>query len=161
MKPSNPLYPINQRLGKLRPHVTVPKMCLLVMQGDSSECIELLDDLLSCRDQQRAIEETFPGLSEEGYDLTGEWDGENLIAVLAKSERLGYLAELHVPECTNFKFDKDGEPLRWQVHGGISSVVYVYGNTLEELMEAMERAVAKEFARFVKKARKKLKVHGH
>jgi hypothetical protein len=154
MKPSNPLYPINQRLSKLRPHVTVQKMCLLVMQGDSSECIELLDDLLNVRNQQRAIEETFPGLAEEGYDLSGGWNGENLMAVLAESERLGYLAELHVPECTEFKFADGGEPLRWCVRGGISNVVYVYGNTLEELMEAMERAVAKEFAGFVEQARK-------
>lgn len=75
---------------------------------------------------------------------------ESFLMLLLDFKKLGFLAMLSIPECTNFTY-KDGEPSSWRVNAGISRLEYVYAETTDELLMEIEKCSKEVFQEYVKK----------
>lgn len=112
----------------------------------TSEIKEFLEDM-----RAKDIEQCFPEVYADEY-FNDYFNENGLYQLIWQYEKFGLLAEVHVPEPRNIRFDKSGKPTSWST-GGISTMVYVYAETLEELMQKIEVAVNDEFQYQVKKAK--------
>ena len=119
--------------------------------GSSNDLKDLLEDM-SDKDFKRC----FPEIYKSEYFKEYRED-QQLEEALVDFSKFGLLAEVHVPEASNFKY-KDGKPVSWSVHGGICQVEYVYAENLEELMTEIEKVSEKVFREHVKEDKKKIKV---
>lgn len=82
-------------------------------------------------------------------------EDEGLAQALTEYGYWGLVAEVHVPQCDNFRFDDEGEPRSWSVHPGISTIVHAYGETLNQLMVSIEKQYKQLFKEWVAKEKKK------
>lgn len=150
----NPNLQLVKRLENLRVQPTVQHLYWLALQGESSEFEEFLDGLLNTSDPEKKLKKTFPGIEDEPVDLV-EWDGGYQLAdVLKETGRHGFLAEIHIPETSEHRIKEDGSVGRFRVSGGISQVEYCYGETLEDLVAAIETRANAVFAEEVEETRK-------
>lgn len=89
------------------------------------------------------------------YELIeNEIKDEGLSSLLLRYDMTGFLAECRVPECSNFRFDKDIErPCSWSVHNGICTVFWIYAESIGELVEKLEEKAEDFFIEAVKKSK--------
>lgn len=80
--------------------------------------------------------ELFPELFASNYFEEFQEDGE-LVTMLIESDKLGFIAEVTIPNCYDFIYD--GEELKgYSSHPGRRRIRYVYAESLEELITAIE-----------------------
>lgn len=77
-------------------------------------------------------------------------DDKQLIQALVDFNKFGLIAEIYIPKADNFKYEK-GEPVSWSVHEGNCRVEYVYAETLELLMDGIEKTSESVFQEYIKK----------
>ncbi len=109
----------------------IDKLFWIAGSIDNHDLISLLEDL---EDEQWEIlfpeiykSESFEYYKNEKEDLFG----------LITFEKFGFIAEVHIPECSRFSFDKKGNPQSWET-GGISHLAYAYAETPEALIKCIE-----------------------
>jgi hypothetical protein len=117
----------------------------------SSELKEMLTYDMDAKD----VKECFPSLPIEVFDE----DFDEILNQLFNHRYLGFLAEIHIPECSDFRF-KGAEPTGCRVHPGISTVEYCYAETPELLMAAIEAKSNQEYEEQWKRELKKKKEEG-
>lgn len=98
---------------------------------ENSDLISLLEDL-----EPEAWEIIFPEIFNSPYYNQLINDKEDLFGLISY-EKFGFIAEVHIPECSRFSFDKKGNPQSWQT-GGISHIAYAYAETPEALLKCIE-----------------------
>ena len=73
---------------------------------------------------------------------------DDTIQALIDLWKFGLIAKIHIPKCDNFVY-KDDKPVSWSVHDGISRIAYVYAETLEELINEIEKKSKEVFQQYV------------
>ncbi len=128
--------------------VKMEKMFWIAGSLGSSDFKDLLDEM-----DDKDFKKCFPEIYKSEY--FGEYrQDEELVKALVDFKKFGLLTEIHIPEADNFRY-KDGNPVSWSVHQGICRVEYVYAETLEQLMDEIEKSAEKVFQEHVKKDKKK------
>lgn len=110
---------------------TIDKLIWIAGALESEQLHDLLENL-----DWKVWEQLFP------KTLTRkEWKkavkANELVHALIHFRRLGLVAEIHCPQLSKFRFE-EGKPKAWQVNRGISSIYYVYAETLEDLLTKIE-----------------------
>jgi hypothetical protein len=81
-------------------------------------------------------------------------DDSQLVQAFVDFNKFGMIAEINIPKADNFKYEKD-KPVSWSVHEGNCRVEYVYAETLELLMNEIEKTSESVFQEYIKKDKKK------
>lgn len=99
------------------------------------EDIKLEDVLeeLSTKDWQRMFPNTFSNELISSYIKDF-----NLTKLLLDHNKLGFLVQLYVPYADKFIFDAEDFPITWDVNTSINRSVYIYAETLEDLLPQLE-----------------------
>lgn len=100
-------------------------------------------------------DEEFQGCFPEIYqsEYYEEYKEENQLGqALVDYKKFGLLAEVHIPEAYNFKYNNE-KLVSWAIHGGVCLIEYVYAESLEELLEQIEKAGDKVFQECLAKAK--------
>ncbi len=120
-----------------------------------------LEDILSAMDPNEwktCFPEIYnsPNFGHYVNDDDDEWEnrGGERIQALIDFEKLGFIAEVHIAECKNFRY-KDEKPISWQPNRGTCRVKYVYAETTDDLMKEIEKVSAKLFNEFMEIDKKK------
>lgn len=98
---------------------------------ENTDLISLLEYL-----EPEAWELLFPEIFNSPYYDHLINDKEDLFGLISY-EKFGFIAEVHIPECSRFSFDKKGNPQSWQT-GSISHIAYAYAETPEALLKCIE-----------------------
>ena len=99
-------------------------------QLESSEFEDILDDL-----SPQDLKGLFP---KTKVSEMGNWD--DFMQFVYSNNKLGFIAQCYFPHHDNFRFEKGKkEPVSWSVHMGMSSVRWVYADTLEEIVVKMTK----------------------
>lgn len=99
------------------------------------------------------LEKLLPNSSEE--TINDCIDNQETSMLFVDNNRLGLVAEIHLPQCDNFSYDKKGTPRSWSIHGGICRIKNVYGDTLEELLTEIEKVSEEVFQDYIKEDKTK------
>lgn len=146
---------LNERIEQSAGHIDK-----LVWIGASEVYNDALQDLiqeLNDEDQKTY----FPTLiNYDGWDAYGSEAKHKIAEYLYDEVKLGFLARIHIPECHGFMYNDKGVPSGWGVSGGISRVRHVYADTLELLVDEIEKVTESVFNDYIRidKARKAKKV---
>lgn len=81
-------------------------------------------------------------------------DDNQLVQAFVDFNKFGLIAEINIPKADNFKYER-GKPVSWSVHEGNCRVEYVYAETLELLMDEIEKTSDSVFQEYIKKDKKK------
>jgi hypothetical protein len=130
----------------------IEKLFWIACSYGSDELEDLLKELSVIE-----VRECFPDLMDDDSDdfFTEDEDGdldengEIDADFLFDNDKLGFFAQVYIPKCHNFSF-KDGKPASWRISTGHCIIAYCYGDTLNELVEAIERRAKAEFDDYVK-----------
>jgi len=114
---------------------------------DNSDFKDLIEEM-----EDKDWQKLFPEIHKSEY-FQEYLDDDEALQALVDFRKFGLIAEIHLPECDNFRYKKD-KPVSWSVHGGICRIEYVYAETLEDLMREVEKASEKVFQEYVAKDRK-------
>ena len=117
------------KLGSVR----IDKLFWIAAQMDNDELKETIDQLFE-EDWEKLFPEIYNSDSFEEYV-----DDEELMQALVNYEKFGFFAVLHIPKRENFSYSKDGEPQSWRSLSGFCRVVNVYAETIELLLEQIEK----------------------
>ncbi|MBV5316107.1 MAG: hypothetical protein JZU47_22600 [Prolixibacteraceae bacterium] len=112
---------------------------------NTSELIEMVEYF-----DDRVWNKLFPEIFKSQYF---EEYKEDIFEAVCDFELFGFLAEIHIPICDNFKFDSNGEISGYQHHPGHCRIEYVYAETPAALISKIEKEsnrLFKEFARIHK-----------
>ncbi|HRH68872.1 MAG TPA: hypothetical protein PLB89_05125 [Flavobacteriales bacterium] len=142
------------RIAEIKGSPYIDKLVWLAAQVINRDAIDLCEDIINCSNPGKRVLKTFPGLENDITDTDNWDDGEQLATALADSDRLGFLAMIQIPDFHSFRF-KNGKPVGWGVSGFISTVEFVYAESLDELVKLMEERAEAEFADAVRMANKK------
>jgi hypothetical protein len=83
-------------------------------------------------------------------------DDENTVQFFIDRNKLGFIAEISVPQCHEFQYQPGkGRPIKWSVDNSVSRVVYCYGETPDELINKIEKSVEKCFSSDIELDKKK------
>lgn len=149
----HPLFPAAERLNNMSPTPKLEGLTIIGLAQDSEALHNMLSNLMMSSDQKAELDKVFPGFTDE-FDDYADIEPELLAEVLVNTGRLGYLAEFHIPECDNFRFDH-GKPVSWAVHNGICLIEHAYADTLDALLDVIEARVKAEFGEMVANSKKK------
>jgi hypothetical protein len=84
--------------------------------------------------------------------MTTELEEGGLSSMLLRNDVTGFIAECHMPECDNFRFQKGKtRPTSWSVHGGICDVFWIYADSIGELVDKLEKETEKRFVEMYEK----------
>lgn len=144
-----------ERIQGMQVTPAVNKLIWIGAQSHSDELDEICNDLVNHGDVGNSLRRMFPGLEEDFEDIEHWDDGDQLKYALLDTQRLGFLAEVNIPECDQFKFDAQGDPKSWRVAGVVSRVEYAYAETPTGLVDAIEERVNSVFQDYVTKAKNK------
>ena len=91
------------------------------------------------------------------YDrIESEIENKTLAQFLCENQRDGILAQIKVPKYRNHKFDEEGKYLSCESGMGVSYIVWVYANTMGELVDTCIKEENKIYEREKEKARPKV-----
>lgn len=124
---------------------TVAKLFWIAVSIESGELKEHLEDL-----QGKDFKACFPKVAEYYKDYKRD---NNLVQALNDGNYRGFLAEVHVDESFDFRFDAQGVRTAWG-SGRSKYVHHVYAETLEALVTEIERVTSEDLARDEADARK-------
>lgn len=97
------------------------------------------DDLASFLEEDMSDESwkyCFPELFESDY-FEEYRENNELVTLLTEHEKLGFIAEVSIPRCYNFRYE--GEELKdYSSNPGTRRLKYVYAENLEYLITAIE-----------------------
>ena len=113
----------------------------------NSDFKDLIEDM-----EDKDWQKLFPEIHKSEY-FQEYLDDDEALQALVDFRKFGLIAEIHLPECDNFRYEDD-KPVSWSVHGGICRIEYVYAETLEDLMSEVEKASEKVFQEYLNKDRK-------
>lgn len=119
---------------------------------DNSDFKDLVSDDFTDEDWKSI----FPEIVKGGHLKEYRKDKEEMQA-FCDYRKFGFLAEIHVPEASGFKFKNDSKkPWAWSVNGGICKIRYAYAETTDELMSKIEIEAKSCLDYDIKKELKKL-----
>ena len=101
---------------------------------------------------ERELKKMFPEIGES-EEFGNYIENNDFDQALVDYKKFGFLAEVHFPKCSGFKFDGD-RPFAWRVNEGYCTVMYFYAETTENLVEQIEKYHKIHFEESVARERK-------
>lgn len=132
-----------ERLGQSH-NARIEKLFWIASQMEESDLKDFLEYLTD-----KEWKELFPEIKQDKY-FKEYLDNEDYLQLLCDYDKFGLLAEINIPECDNFQY-KNGKPVSWSVHSGCCRIIYAYGETLEELVQQIEKKSQKMFKKYLEK----------
>lgn len=111
---------------------------------DLNSYLSEIDD----RDMKRILPDIY---SDSRYRDAQE--SESLLDLFNGHNKLGLIAEVHIPTASNFSF-KNGRPSSWRTNNGICRIEHVYAETLDGLLSEIEKLCQSVFNEQVAKWKK-------
>lgn len=139
-----------ERFDKLNA-ARVDKLFFIAMMIDNRDLEGLLQDI-----EDESWKEIFPEIFENPHFEEYKQDNE-LIQLLMEYSKYGFIAEVHHPKCYNFVYDIDDKVIGFSIQPGISMSGYVYAETREELLAAIEAQSEKFHEYYIAQENKQLK----
>jgi hypothetical protein len=131
--------------------IKINKMFWIAGCWESSDLKEMVEEDMSDRNWAR----TFPDIPVESFrEYLNMREGPQIFVDYRK---FGFLVELHFPHHYDFTFAKDGTVRRCAVSGGIHTIDYAYGETIEELMTKIKEVAEINYQDDIKNDKKKQK----
>lgn len=127
------------------------KIDKLIWIAGSLDHIDLKDMLGYIEDAD--FKNCFPEIYNSEY-YKEYLDNEDLVQALIDFNKCGLIAEINIPEATDFSY-KNGKIVSWSSNDGICRIAYVYGETMEELMQQIEKVSGNIFNEYVEADKKK------
>lgn len=122
-------------------HVSIVQLTYIALT-DTETLFDYLDEW-SKENWKEAFPDIYASEKFEEYYQNIEHCG--VLHAMDDFKKYGLLAEIKISFCDNFKFNSEGEPVSWEYHDGMARIAYVYGNTLEELIENIRAKEAEIF----------------
>ena len=129
---------------------TVSKLVWIAADPDSRDLKDMLQDDMDDKD----FKECFPDIVASKHFDSYKKD---LLSAMVDFDKYGLLAEVHYAEPSNFRYDKKGNPVSWSSSGGISRIGFAYADSLDGLVDAIEKQGEKIFNEHVRKDKAKKK----
>lgn len=121
----------------------IEKLYWIAVQLNSEEFEALLEEM-TLEDWERIFPEIY---NSKNFDEFLD-SGENPSELLIDFNKLGLIAEIHLPECTNFKFENN-KPVAWSLRGAVCRIEYCYAETLKGLITEIEKVSKKVFEEYI------------
>lgn len=131
---------------------SIEKLFWIAGQTDNTDLTEFFKEWRHTKE----FEEEFPFLPEIDDEDDFFSFGDGLKEGLTDNSKLGFVAEIHIPICDNFRFDEKGQIKGYTPHMGRCRVDFAYGETPDELLQVIQTKAETIFQEFVDKARKEL-----
>ena len=123
---------------------TINRMVWISTSGEGSVLSDMLMDMANRTD----FNEVLPNIAVvDVYDRNFDH-----VSLMAESGYLGFLAEIYLPKLSNFQFRPDGSIGSFAIKHGHCMIKFVYTETLEELLDEMERLAKAHFDEAVERA---------
>jgi hypothetical protein len=129
--------------------IVIHKMFWIAGSFESDELKDVLTDDMNARYWAYII----PGVDMEIVDAYLDEDRPNQI--FFDYGKFGFLAETRYAERSKFSFDKSGMVTGCSISGGIQSIDFVYGETIEQLAVNILKAAEENLQRCIKNDKKK------
>lgn len=129
--------------------VKIAKLFWIAAQMDNEDLKELLEEMYD-EDWEKLFPEIYNSDSYQEYV-----DDEEFMQALIDYEKIGFLAEIHIPKRENFTFSKDGKPRSWSSYDGVCRVKHVYAETIDLLVAEIEREDNELFLKDIEKDKSK------
>ncbi len=97
------------------------------------------------------LEKLFPDVAPE--HIQEYLDDNDVLTLFMDENKFGFIAEIHIPECSNFSYNKNGDPKYWTVQPAICYIEHVYAETPEELLAETEKVAKTVFQKYLKRDR--------
>jgi hypothetical protein len=110
----------------------IQKMFWVACSSESEELKELLDEL-----SPKSWADLFPDIKYG--DIDDMVDEVDYVRLLIDKRKLGLLAECRIPTHHEFIFDDKGDVRACSVSYSRQTIFYAYGETREELLQAIEK----------------------
>lgn len=136
-----------ERLSEMKGGPKIEKLFWIAASAESRELSDFVDEF-----DDRVWKRLFPEIYQIS-DFDDCIDDGEAVSLLLYFGKLGFLAEVYIPQCTNFKFEND-KLVSWAVYGGICTSEYVYAETLDGLIDEIERINNIVFEKLVEEAKK-------
>ncbi len=130
---------------------TIDKLFWIAGSLENSDLLEMVEEM-----ENDDLKKCFPDIFDDNDFIEECRDRDSLTSLIVANNKFGLLAEIHLPECSGFKFKKN-KPTSWRVSRSISRVAHVYAETLEELIEKVEVASKENFEACVAKELKQVR----
>jgi hypothetical protein len=117
------------KLGSVR----IDKLFWIAAQMETDDLKETIEELYK-EDWEKLFPEIYNSDSFEEYV-----DDDELMQALVDYQKIGFFAVLHIPKRENFSYSKEGRPQSWSSLSGVCRVVNVYAETIELLLEQIEK----------------------
>lgn len=134
-------------------HGFVSKMFWVATSLEDSDLKEFINEM-----DEDSFAKTFPTVLKSEYfsNYLGP-EGEGLFQAIIDHELYGFVAEVQIPKCSHFSFlEETGKPIGWSVSTGVRRIEYVYAESVEELIDAVEVVSEKVFHEYAEKERPKI-----
>lgn len=83
----------------------------------------------------------FPDIS--GDDIEYHVKNKELFRLLYKNNKLGFIAEVRIPDIRDVSFKDNGDVLGYNLSYGIQNIVWIYTDTIEQLVKEVVNATNK------------------
>ncbi len=122
----------------------IEKLFWIAGSLENSSLKEKLEEMEE-KDFKKCFSEIFNSKHYEYYRTDDE-----IMQAIVDFRKFGLFAEIHLPKCYNFKYEKGKKhPVSWSISYGICRIEYCYGETLEELMNEIEKSSEKVFKEYI------------
>jgi hypothetical protein len=117
------------KLGSVR----IDKLFWIAAQMETDDLKETIEELYD-EDWEKLFPEIYNSDSYQEYV-----DDEEFMQAVVDYDKFGFFAVLHIPKRENFSYSKEGKPQSWSSLSGVCRVVNVYAETIELLLEQIEK----------------------
>jgi hypothetical protein len=129
--------------------IRIEKMFWIAGSLENSELRDLMEEI-----SDKALKKCFPEIANSQY-LKEYVNDNELVQALCDFDKYGMVAEILIPICDSFSYDKNNKPVSWSSSAGSCRIDYVYSDTLEGLMIEIEKSGEEHFKEFLKSDKKK------
>lgn len=128
----------------------VNKLFFVAMMIENSDLEDFLQNI-----EDTSWKELFPEIFENPNFEDYRQDKE-LVQMIIEYSKYGFIAEVYHPKCCNFVFGEDEKIIGFSILLGIYQIGYVYAESREELLAAIE-AQTEKFQEYYMSQEKKQK----
>lgn len=126
--------------------VKIDRMVWIAASQNSTSLSDLLEDIAD----NGELHNVLPKITEEDWAEYRSTPFE----LMVECGYLGFLAEVHFPTYSDFEFRTDGSMSSCSINEGCCYFGHIYAETLEALLDEMERQAIAYFEEYVKRAQR-------
>lgn len=130
-------------------HSYINKLFWIAAQMENDDLNDLIGDL-----NEDQWFDLLPDLRNSKFFLEYFNEG-NMKEMLFENGKFGFIAKVNHPNCTDFKFNKNGEFSSCSIEGWRCRISYVYAETIDELTNKIKEVSEKLFQEMIDRDKEK------